>query len=324
MSYPTFNFHTTAEDVATAFADYIKGKNVIVTGTSINGIGFEAARVIAKYANLVVITGYNEERLKLAESAIKKEVPQANIRILILDLSSLAAVRAAAAQVNAYKEPIHVLINNAAAPVAPLKLTVDGLERQMATDHFGPFLFTALITSKILAARTENFTPRVVFVSSIGHSLCQGVDFGTLRKPNADTYGAFNAYFQAKSANVLTAAELSRRSGGKINSYSLHPGTILTNLVGKEESQEHLKELGVLLPDGQQNTKIVEWKTIPEGTATTVAAAFDPRLDATPGAYLDDSQVANDKIEEHSADPANAAKLWDLSEEIVATKFIFE
>lgn len=35
---------------------------VLITGTSINGLGFESARVIAKHANLVIITGYNEER----------------------------------------------------------------------------------------------------------------------------------------------------------------------------------------------------------------------------------------------------------------------
>ncbi|CAK5278662.1 unnamed protein product [Mycena citricolor] len=324
MSYPTFNFHTTAEDVATAFSDEIKGKNVLITGTSIKGIGFETARAIAKYANLVVITGYNEERLKLAEAAIKEEVPHAKIRTLILDLSSFAAVRTAAAEVNAYEEPIHVLINNAAAPIGPFKPTVDGFENQMATDHLGPFLFTALIAPKILATRTEKFTPRVVFVSSLGHTLCKGPDFETLRKPNPETHQPFNAYAQAKSANILAAAELSRRSNGKINGYSLHPGAILTNIFDKEESHEVMKSLGILGPDGKPNTENIQWKTIPEGAATTVAAAFNPLLDASPGAYLDDSVVANEKIDEHSANPANAAKLWDLSEEIVGVKFTFE
>jgi short-subunit dehydrogenase involved in D-alanine esterification of teichoic acids len=37
--------------------------SVLVTGTSVGGIGFEAARVIAKYANLVIITGHNADRL---------------------------------------------------------------------------------------------------------------------------------------------------------------------------------------------------------------------------------------------------------------------
>lgn len=35
---------------------------VLITGTTRDGIGFEAARVIAKYANLVIITGHNPER----------------------------------------------------------------------------------------------------------------------------------------------------------------------------------------------------------------------------------------------------------------------
>ena len=49
-------------------------------------------------------------RLKLSEEAIKKETPSANIRRLVLDLSSLAAVRKAAAEVNAYPEPLHVRV----------------------------------------------------------------------------------------------------------------------------------------------------------------------------------------------------------------------
>lgn len=78
-SLPTFTFDTTAEEVATVFAEEIRGKNgemydtefwlpdvhletVLITGTSMNGLGFEAALQISKYANLVVITGYNDER----------------------------------------------------------------------------------------------------------------------------------------------------------------------------------------------------------------------------------------------------------------------
>ncbi|KAJ7760074.1 hypothetical protein DFH07DRAFT_940007 [Mycena maculata] len=137
---PVFSSTTTAEEVATAFAADIKGKNVLITGTSINGIGFETALAIARHASLVVISGYNAERLELSEDAIKKEVPGANIHRLILNLSSLVNVRKAAAQVNAYPEPLHVLVHNAAAPVASFKLTVDGLENQFATDHVGPFL----------------------------------------------------------------------------------------------------------------------------------------------------------------------------------------
>ncbi|KAJ7511571.1 hypothetical protein B0H11DRAFT_708301 [Mycena galericulata] len=310
---PSFSFTTTAQEVATAFQDEIKGKNVLITGTSLNGIGFETALAIAKYANLLVITGYNTERLKLSEDAIKKQVPTANIHRLVLDLSSLAAVRKAAAVVNANPEPLHVLIHNAAAVIGPFKLTVDNLENQFATDHVGPFLFTKLLTPKLLASATSTYTPRVVFVASAVHAFGQGVNFDVLAKPDPSKFQISDAYFQAKSANILTAIELSKRSKGAINAYSLHPGIIFTNLTQKEESVENLKALGMLRPDGLPNTEKFEWKTIPQGAATTVAAAFDPRLNDKPGAYLDNSTVATETVAPHTSDPVGTCLLcWKL------------
>ncbi|KAJ7766131.1 NAD-P-binding protein [Mycena metata] len=323
MSHPKFTAATTAEDVASVFQDQIRGKNVLITGTSINGIGFETARVLAKYANSVIITGYNAERLKLSEEAIKKEVPGADIRPLILDLTSLAAVRKAAAEVNAYPEPLHVLINNAASPGGKYKLTVDNLEDQMATDHIGPFLLTKLLAPKLLAARTTSYTPRVVYVSSEAHQFGQGIHLNTVARGNPATHAAFPRYFEAKSANILSAIELSKRSQGKINGYSLHPGTIFTNIQQREDTRADFVQFGLLHPDGSPNTEKFAWKTIPEGAATTVAAAFNPELDATPGAYLIDCVEANDRRAAHSADFATAAKLWTITEGIIGEEFTF-
>ncbi|KAJ7123997.1 hypothetical protein C8R43DRAFT_958897 [Mycena crocata] len=310
-----FTFHSTAEE--------IEGKNVLVTGTSLNGIGFETARVIAKYAELVIITGYNGERLKLSEEAIKKDVPTANIRRLVLDLSSLPAVRQAASEVNAYPEPLHVLIHNAAAAQGPFKLTVDKLESQMATNHVGPFLFTKLLAPKLLAAATAEYVPRVVFVASSAHAYGNGVDFDVLKRPDPAKYHVFEDYYRSKAANILTAIELSKRSGGTINAYSLHPGVIFTNLHLNEDSLAEKIEYGLLDEQGQPIDKLYEWKTIPEGAATTIAAAFDPSLDDKPGAYLDDSKVANESVAAHSSDPENAARLWTITEEIIGEKFTF-
>jgi NAD(P)-dependent dehydrogenase (short-subunit alcohol dehydrogenase family) len=101
---------------------------------------------------------------------------------------------------------------------------VDKLEHQMATNHLGPFLFTKLLAPKLLASASAMYTPRVVFVASEAHTMGTGVDFTVLKNPDPAKYDLFEAYFQTKSANVLTAIELSRRSGGKINAYSLNPG----------------------------------------------------------------------------------------------------
>ncbi|KAJ7457780.1 hypothetical protein FB451DRAFT_588716 [Mycena latifolia] len=322
-SAPTFSFATTADEVATAFADEIKGKNVLITGTSLNGIGFDTARVIAKHANLVVITGYNAERLKLSEDAIKKEVPSANIHRLVLDLASLTSVRKAAEAVNSNPAPLHVLIHNAAAPIAPFALTEDNLEKQFATDVVGPFLLTKLLAPKLLAAKTASYTPRVIFLSSIAHAFGTGVDFDVLAHPDPAKYKAVDAYGQAKSANILMAIELSKRSKGAINAYSLHPGVIFSNITRKEETRSDFQELGFLGADGQPNHENHKWKTIPQGAATTVTAAFDPRLNDKPGAYLDDSSVANESVAAHSSDPANAAKLWTITEQIIGETFTF-
>ncbi|KAJ7712034.1 hypothetical protein B0H16DRAFT_584065 [Mycena metata] len=322
MSLPTFTISTTAEEVATALVEQIRGKNVLITGTSMNGLGFEDARVLAKHANLVIITGYNAERLKLSEETIKKDVPSANLRTLTLDLSSLDAVRKAAAEVNAYPEPLHVVIHNAAASISKFKLTVDGLESQMATSHIGPFLLTKLIAPKILAAGTASYTPRVVFVSSSAHRMGPAIDLDAVGKPNASTYTTFLGYFHAKGAQILDAIELSKRSHGKINAYSLSPGAVSTNINQKEESKADMIAGGILTPEGLPNPKF-HWKTIPEGAATTVVAAFDPRLDATPGVYLEDAVVANDQVAPWAADPETASKLWTITEGIVGESFSF-
>jgi hypothetical protein len=114
----------------------------------------------------------------------------------------------------------------------------------------------------LIASATASYTPRVVFVASAAHAFGTGVDFASLEQPDPAKYNISAAYFQAKSANILTAIELSKRSKGAINAYSLHPGgrmtflillltvltymlVIYTNLTQKEESQAELQALGV-------------------------------------------------------------------------------
>ncbi|KAJ7653203.1 short-chain dehydrogenase [Mycena polygramma] len=323
MSTFTPNIDTTSDEVATAFADQIKGKNVLITGTSVNGLGFESARVIAKYAKLVIITGYNLERLKASAKALKAQVPGANIRPLVLNLASLDAVRSAAAEVNAYPEHIDVLINNAASSLCSFSLTTDGFERQIATAHLGPFLFTALILPKILASQTTSSTPRVVYVASGAHAWCDGVDFEELERPNPSTYKGMRAYAQAKSANILTAIELTRRAAGRIHAYSLTPGAVSTNFVESGEARSELLAYGIITEDGKPNLNVgFPWKTLPQAAATIIVAAFDPSLEDKPGCYLANAVENNKGIKPHSSDPVTAEKLWTLSERLVGVKFL--
>ncbi|KAK7063452.1 short-chain dehydrogenase/reductase family protein [Favolaschia claudopus] len=328
MSFPTFSATTTAEEVADAFAQQIRGKNVLITGTSLNGIGYETSRVIAKYANLVIITGYNAARLNLTEKTIKSSLnttPIATIRQLHLDLTSLDSVRSAAAEVNAYPEPLHVLIHNAASAGGPLHLTPpNNLESQMATALFGPFLLTKLLYPKLLASTststssllhgavtstsTSTSKPRIIIVTSRAHAFLPSSsspnstfplpldDSGAYlaRGPaNPGEFSSARRYVESKAANAVWAVEFARRAArgreGSVGVFSLHPGDIYTNIMQKEQNRVDLIGMGILNPDGTPAADKHTFKSIPQGAATFVHAFCVSVSRSTTKKYLDHS-----------------------------------
>ena len=194
--------------------------------------------VVAKYgAEVVILAGRKQDAL---DDPMKKkdETPSANLRSLILHLASLESVKNAAAEVNAYAEPIDVLINNAAIMASPYYTTKDGFEAQIGTNHLGPFLFTNLIIPRILAS---NKNPRIVNVSSVGH-IFSPIRFNDPFFENGKSYDKWKSYGQSKTANILFARELSKRYASKrLTAFSLHPGGIQTNL-GRDVKEHELSE----------------------------------------------------------------------------------
>ncbi|KAK7038609.1 hypothetical protein R3P38DRAFT_2906696 [Favolaschia claudopus] len=92
----------------------------------------------------------------------------------------------------------------------------------------------------------------------------------------------------------------------------------------KEESLSTLQAAGFLGADGKPSTEKFDfWKTVPQGATTTIVAAFDPRLNDQPGAFLSNGAIANNLRAAHSADPVNAERLWTQTEEILGEKFCF-
>ncbi|KAJ7061256.1 hypothetical protein C8F01DRAFT_1288634 [Mycena amicta] len=333
MSLPAFGFFSTAQDVASALSAQIVGKNVLITGTSLHGLGFETARAIAKYANLLIITGHNSERLRLSYDTIKLELPCANVRALQLDLSSLASVRRAAQELVEDAEPLHVIIHNAAATIGDFKLTEDGFESQLATNHIGPFLLTKLLLPQLLASASTTagciWTPRIVYLSSIAHGLTHehNLQFtaAMMRVPNQEMYEAFDIYSQTKAAAVLMAKAVTRSAAGKVHAFSVHPGVIFTNIMKKEESLAPLRAQNILNEAGQPSSKVFpEWKNFEQGAATTVVAAFDPRIEYESGGYLSDCVMANQDIWPMCLDPAIGIALWSATEEVLGEKLLFD
>ncbi|KAJ7773092.1 NAD-P-binding protein [Mycena metata] len=311
---PTFDINSTGESVGKVFADKIKGKTVIVTGVSPNGFGADTARVLALYGAKVVLAGRTLSKIQATAADIKKESPNADLRELVLDLSSLQSVRQAAEEVLQYSGPIDLVITNAGVMGTPYQKTVDGIELQFASNHVGHYLFVNLIIPKLL----ESLAPRVVLASSVGH-LWGPVRFDDYNFEDGKTYDKWLAYGQSKTAVILYGIELAERYKGRITVFSVHPGGSITNLGGSLTKEDYEKFADFYHPDG---TPKGDWaRSIGQGTATYFVAGFDPSITDKTGSYLTECKIANEQVAPHATDKEAAKKLWALSEELVGQKF---
>jgi NAD(P)-dependent dehydrogenase (short-subunit alcohol dehydrogenase family) len=146
-------------------------------------------------------------RLDQARADILKETPAANIETVIVDLDSLASVRQGGKAIAAL-DNVDVLIHNAAVMMNPYSTTSDGIESQFGTNYLGPWLLTNLLLPSLL--KTPN--PRVVLVSSSGHTL-GGIRFDDIGFQDGQVYDKRAAYGQSKTGNILNAVALADKYG---------------------------------------------------------------------------------------------------------------
>src|SRR4029450_5841239 len=123
---------------------------------------------------------------------------------LQLDLASLASVRRAAERLRADHARIALIINNAGGVIPRHRLTEDGFELTLATNHLGPFALTGLVLDRLLAGPRS----RAVTASSTGHRPGT-INFDDLHFQRGSRHQA--AYFQSKLANLLFTYELQHR-----------------------------------------------------------------------------------------------------------------
>jgi len=272
---PPYGFTTTAPEIASDFKHRITNRTFLITGCTPGGLGHATALALAPYSpKLLILASRSLSTLHASESDLLTQFPNTNIRLLQIDLSSLSSVRAAATQVIAYTEPIDVLLNNAGISGTPFALRATGIENQFAINHIGPFLFTNLIMPRILAAGPD---ARIVNVSSRGHRF-SGVRFSDVNFAEKGSYEPMTAYGQSKTANVLFAVGLAERVGGRgVVSVSVHPGSVMTNLMRDMET-EALVARG--WTDGERRAvdTVMRWKTLEQGGATQVWGMLDQGL----------------------------------------------
>uniref|UniRef100_A0A5B6Z226 Short-chain dehydrogenase TIC 32 n=1 Tax=Davidia involucrata TaxID=16924 RepID=A0A5B6Z226_DAVIN len=297
-----FSACSTAEEVTKGIDG--TGLTAIVTGAS-SGIGTETTRVLVLHGVQVIMAVRNTDTGRKVKEAILKEIPNAKIDVMELDLSSMASVRRFASEYNSSGLPLNLLINNAGVMAPPFMLSQDNIELQFATNHLGHFLLTKLLLETMKnTARESHKEGRIVNVSSEGHRFVyrEGIRFDKIN--DESSYNTMYAYGQSKLANILHANELSRRlkeEGLEITSNSLHPGAIATNLL-----RHHSFIDGIVNMIGKYVLK-----NVPQGAATTCYVALHPQVKGVSGEYFLDSNVA--KSSSLANDAELAKKLWDFS-----------
>lgn len=323
----SFGAETTTDEVLEGMD--LSGRLAVVTG-GYGGLGRETARALASHGADVVIAGRDAERLAATSEELAEALPMGSgeVETLVLDLSSLESVRAAAGELMSRHPRIDLLIDNAGVMACPLSRTAEGFEMQFGTNHLGHFLFTVLLSDALRAAAPS----RVVVLSSAGHRV------SPIRwdDPNFETseYHNWTAYGQSKTANALFALELDRRLGPEgVRAFSVHPGVIATELARHMTpadfewmaSRASSSSGGAKEGEEGQGSGGFSMKSVEAGAATSVWAATSPELEEHGGAYLEDCGVAETVrdaassrgVQPWAGDAEQAARLWTLSEELV-------
>ena len=253
---------------------------MLVTGVSA-GLGVETARALAAHGATWIGAARDLDKARRATDA----AGIADIELTELDLASLASVRAAADKLNAAGDKFDLVIANAGVMATPKGVTADGFETQFGTNHLGHFVLVNRI-AKLIAPGG-----RLVNLSSAGHRFAD-VDLTPIPAERTD-YAPFVAYGRSKTANILFAVEFDRRhKASGVRAAAVHPGGIRTELsrhMGADALQAMVDNLNAARPEGEAP---FEFKSIPQGAATSVWAGVVAPADEVGGHYCEDCHVA--------------------------------
>jgi NAD(P)-dependent dehydrogenase (short-subunit alcohol dehydrogenase family) len=321
-----FGATSTTEEVLSGI--HLTGKRILVTGVSA-GLGVETARSLAAHGAQVVGAARDLDKAKAATAQVRNDAAAngGGFELIELDLANLKSVRACADGLLKKADPFDVVIANAGVMATPFGHTADGFETQFGTNHLGHFVLVNRIASLFRDGG------RLINLSSSGHRF-SNVD---LNDPNFERtpYEPFVAYGRSKTANILFAVAFDKRHRDRgVRAAAVHPGGIRTEL------GRHVDLSGFQKMIDQMNQQLAaegkppfQWKTIPQGAATSVWAGVVAPAEEIGARYCENCHVGkivpenvvinaiSEGVRGYALDPTNAEALWKKSEELVGERF---
>jgi NAD(P)-dependent dehydrogenase (short-subunit alcohol dehydrogenase family) len=322
----SFGATSTTDDVLSGVN--LKGRRILVTGVSA-GLGVETARSLAARGAQVVGAARDLNRAKAATERVRKDAAAngGSFELVELDLADLKSVRACADRLLAKAELFDVVIANAGVMATPLGHTADGFETQFGTNHLGHFVLVNRIATLIRDGG------RLINLSSLGHRYSNV----NLEDPNFERtpYEPFVAYGRSKTANILFAVAFDKRHRDRgVRAAAVHPGVIHTELARHVDASEIEKIIEQRNQQLEAEGKApFQWKSIPQGAATSVWAGVVAPGEEIGGRYCEDCHVAHlvpDNVPintitagvlGYALDANNAEALWKKSEKMVGESF---
>jgi NAD(P)-dependent dehydrogenase (short-subunit alcohol dehydrogenase family) len=277
----------------------LDGKVCVITGTT-SGVGYEAAKCLAKAGAHLVMICRNEDKGKKIQQELAGEFG-VDVDLILGDFSSLIEVRRAALEVRKKFPEIHVLINNIGVFNKRRRLTADGYEMTFGVIHLASFLFTRLLIENLKIGAPS----RVIFVSSEAHRF-GGFNVKDLNWQRRPYIGLF-AYGAAKIAQLHTARVLAEQlKDDDVSVNVMHPGAVRTNIGMNNGFFYRL-----------YSRYILRW-FLKEPASSGEAIYFlvsDPDLKSVTGRYF--NQTIEEKPAWYAVRPEITDKVWASSEELI-------
>jgi retinol dehydrogenase-14 len=220
---------------------------------------------------------------------------------VLADFASLDSVRDMAEQIRQRYDRLDALVNNAGAYFLRRQESADGFEMTFAVNHLAPFLLTNLLVDRMQAGAPA----RIINVASDAHVQAT-MDFADLQFEQR--YPSFGAYGRSKLANILFTYELARRlEGTGVTANAVHPGFVSTGM-GSNNAPPWFGKIF-------RGITSLFARDVVEGAETVIYLADSPEVEEISGKYfVDKTAVSSSAI---SYDEAIAARLWDLSAQMV-------